>query len=428
MASLAQDGTSGRWTVQFLARDGKRRSIRLGAVSKRQAEAVRLKVADLAGAVLSGRAPADETARWLADLGEPLRGRLAAVGLIHSPAGSPTLKAFIDDYLAGRSDLKAGTKQHIGHSAKNLIDFFGPEKPLRSLTEGDGDEWRRFLAEQGLAEPTIRRRCGIGKQLLRAAQRKHLIAVNPFADLRGGNLPNPKRAFNVTGDMAAKILDACPDAEWRLIFALLRFGGLRCPSELMLLRWNDVVWSEDRKKERIIVHSPKTEHHPGHESREMPIFAELVEPLRAAFEAAAPGTEYIVNRHRGAAVAPRLRQEFLCIIAKAGLQPWPRLFQNLRSSRQTELVEQGHPLFVACAWLGNSQPVAARHYLQVTDADYSKAVHEAVQKAVQPVRADVCQSVPTAGGQGEETAFGTSWQGVAQPDTDLTSYLMGING
>ena len=423
MASLAQDGTSGRWTVQFLARDGKRRSIRLGAVSKRQAEAVRLKVADLAGAVLSGRAPADETARWLADLGEPLRGRLAAVGLIHSPAGSPTLKAFIDDYLAGRSDLKAGTKQHIGHTAKNLIDFLGAEKPLREITEGDGDEWRRFLAEQGLAEPTIRRRCGIGKQLLRAAQRKHLIPANPFADLRGGNLANPDRAFNVTGDMAAKILDACT-GEWKLIFALLRFGGLRCPSELMGLRWNDVLWGQDR----IIVHSPKTAHHPGHESRVMPLFPELMEPLREAFEAAAPGTEYIVNRHRGAAVAPRLRQEFLCIIAKAGLQPWPRLFQNLRSSRQTELVQQGHPLRVACDWLGNSQPVAARHYLQVTDADYSKAVHDPVQKAVQPPCAEVCQSVPSAGGQGEETAFGTPRQGVAQSDTHVTSYLLGING
>jgi integrase len=423
MASLTQDGASGRWTVQFVGRDGKRRSVRLGPQPKRQAENFRVKIEELAGAVLNDRDPSDETSRWVAEVGEPLRGRLAAVGLIHTPAGSLTLKAFIDDYLASRSDLKAGTKQHIGHTAKNLIDFFGAEKPLRSLTEGDGDEWRRFLGEQKLAEPTIRRRCGIGKQLLRAAQRKHLIPANPFADLRGGNLANPDRAFNVTGDMAAKILDACT-GEWKLIFALLRFGGLRCPSELMGLRWNDVLWGQDR----IIVHSPKTAHHPGHESRVTPLFPELMEPLREAFEAAAPGTEYIVNRHRGAAVAPRLRQEFLCIIAKAGLQPWPRLFRNLRSSRQTELVQQGHPLFVACAWLGNSQPVAARHYLQVTDADYSKAVHGAVQKAVQPPCAEVCLSVPLSGGQDAETPFGTPRQGVAQADTHLTSYLSGING
>ena len=423
MASLTQDDKSGRWTVQFVGRDGKRRSVRLGPQAKRGAENIRLKIDELAKAILEDRDPAKEAATWLAQVGEPLRGRLAAVGLSYAPAGSLTLKPFIDGYLASRNDLKTSTKQHIGHTAKLLIDFFGPEKPLRSLTEGDGDEWRRFLGEQGLAEATIRRRVGIGKQILRAAQRKHLIPANPFADLRGGNLANPQRAFNIDASMSAKILDACT-GEWKLIFSLLRWGGVRCPSELMALRWSDVLWAE----QRLRVPSPKTERFVGHESRMMPLFPELMEPLREAFEAAAPGTEYIVNRHRGAAVAPRLRQEFLCIIAKAGLQPWPRLFRNLRSSRQTELVQQGHPLFVACAWLGNSQPVAARHYLQVTDADYSKAVHGAVQKAVQPPCAEVCLSVPLSGGQDAETPFGTPRQGVAQADTHLTSYLSGING
>ena len=28
---------------------------------------------------------------------------------------------------------------------------------------------------------------------------------------------------------------------------------------------------------------------------------------------------------------------------------------------------------MVCAWLGNSQRVAAKHYLQVTDADYERA-------------------------------------------------------
>jgi hypothetical protein len=36
-----------------------------------------------------------------------------------------------------------------------------------------------------------------------------------------------------------KVLEACPNAEWRLIFALSRFGGLRCPSEHLVLTWAD---------------------------------------------------------------------------------------------------------------------------------------------------------------------------------------------
>jgi hypothetical protein len=56
----------------------------------------------------------------------------------------------------------------------------------------------------------------------------------------------------------------------------------------------------------------------------------------------------------------------LKIIRHAGLTPWPKLFQNLRSSRQTEFAES-FPSHVVCAWIGNSETVAAKHYLQVTD-------------------------------------------------------------
>ncbi len=62
------------------------------------------------------------------------------------------------------------------------------------------------------------------------------------------------------------------------------------------------------------------------------------------------------------------------IIARAGLTPWPKLFQNLRSTRETELAET-FPLHVVTAWMGNSQLVAAKHYLQVTDQHFAKAIH-----------------------------------------------------
>ena len=71
------------------------------------------------------------------------------------------------------------------------------------------------------------------------------------------------------------------------------------------------------------------------------------------------------------------------IIQRAGLTPWPKLWHNLRSTRQTELAEK-YPEHVVCAWLGNSQAVARRHYLQVTDEHFAKAITEkAAQKAAQ---------------------------------------------
>ena len=53
---------------------------------------------------------------------------------------------------------------------------------------------------------------------------------------------NKEREFFVTQAMARRVLDACPDNEWRLLFALCRFGGLRCPSEPLALRWGDMDW------------------------------------------------------------------------------------------------------------------------------------------------------------------------------------------
>ena len=55
------------------------------------------------------------------------------------------------------------------------------------------------------------------------------------------------------------------------------------------------------------------------------------------------------------------------IVKRAGLKPWPKLFHNLRASRETELA-QVHPMHVVCDWIGNSPKVAAEHYLRTTEA------------------------------------------------------------
>ena len=68
-----------------------------------------------------------------------------------------------------------------------------------------------------------------------------------------------------------------------------------------------------------------------------------------------------------------LRTQLLRIIKRAGLTPWPKLFQNLRASRATELAAE-HPGHVAADWLGHSNKVADKHYRQVTDADFDRAL------------------------------------------------------
>jgi len=367
MASIVTQ-RNGTRMIQFTPPGArKRETLRLGHMCLRQVELIKVRVEHLLYAATARNPPDPETAAWVAGLNDRLAEKLAAVGLLPKRA-STTLGAFLDDYIEKRAaDTKPTTRLVYGHTRRLLVEYFGSDKPLRDITPGDADEWRRWMVGKGLADNTVRRRSGIAKQYFKAALRKRLISTNPFADLKAGVLANPKRMHFISRTIAQRVIDACPDAQWRLIFALSRYGGLRCPSETIGLRWADINWETSR----MLVRSPKTEHHFGCEERQVPIFPELLPHLREVFEQAEPGVEFVITRYRDNTM--NLRTQLLKIIRCAGEQPWPKLFQNLRSTRETELAEE-YPLHVVCSWIGNSQPVAAKHYLQVTEDHFASAV------------------------------------------------------
>ena len=55
-----------------------------------------------------------------------------------------------------------------------------------------------------------------------------------------GSTANPDRQRFIDQATIAKVIDACPNAEWRTLVALSRYAGLRVPSEALLLRWQDI--------------------------------------------------------------------------------------------------------------------------------------------------------------------------------------------
>jgi len=371
VASITKHKT-GHKTIQFRSPDGKRKSIRLGKMPLRIAEALKVKVEQLVAAQITGHAPDDETARWVANLESTMSGKLEAAGLIVQREKA-TLGGFLDRYIEQRTDVKKSTVITYANTRRNLVEFFGRDKPLRDITLGDADEWRLSLISSGLAENTVRRRSGIAKQFFTTAVRRKLVESNPFVDLKAAVQANVSRFHFVKPEDAQLVMAACPDAEWRLLFALSRYGGLRCPSEHLSLRWGDIDW----ERGRINVRSPKTEHHPGGESRIIPLFPELKPHLEECFELAEPGDEFVISRYRD--MNANLRTQLNRIIKRAGLKPWPKLFQNLRSTRETELAER-FPMHVVCQWIGNSQAIAAKHYLQVTDEHNERALQNPVQQ------------------------------------------------
>lgn len=112
----------------------------------------------------------------------------------------------------------------------------------------------------------------------------------------------------------------------------------------------------------------------------IPLFPQLRAALTEAWELAPEGATFVVDeRMRQSAQGPggwrntNLRTTMLKIIRRAGLEPWPRPFHALRSSRQTELAER-LPTHVVCAWLGNSEDIARKHYLMVTGEHFREAL------------------------------------------------------
>lgn len=384
MASISTE-SSGRRVVQFVSADGKRRSIRLGKVSMKQAQAVKVKVEDLVHAAFTGHVPSDETSRWLVSLDQALHARLAAVGLV-KVRESVFLGAFIDAYIAQRSDVKPSTKLVYKRARNHLVRHFGEGRSIQTITPGDADAWRLKMREKGLAENTICKSTSVAQQWFKNAIRSKLILENPFTGLPSNVKGNREKFHFVSQADAQRVIDACPDAQWRLLFALARFGGLRVPSEALRLRWQDVNWVTSR----FVVTSPKTERYQGHESREVPIFPELLPWLREAFELASPGDERCISRYP--VETENLGMQLSRIIKRAGLKPWPKLWQNLRSTRETELIDEGHSIKAVVDWIGNSVPVAMKHYLQVTEAHFQRAIQGrgAVQNPVQQAAAPSC--------------------------------------
>lgn len=384
MASVVRQG-NGRFLIQLSPGEHPDRpKVRLGKTTKRGADAACGHIEHLIRCRTSGGAPPQATAEWLANMPERLRARLERYGLVGPRARRdvPTLGAWLGTYFASRGDVKDSTATAWGHTKRCLLTYFGADKPLDAITPGDVDDFRIHLATReghkgdGLADNTVRRRLGIAKQFFRAAVRREIIAGNPFDGQSTQLRENAKRYHFVSRADTEAIIDACPDAEWRLVVALCRYGGLRCPSEVLRLRWGDVDWGSMR----FTVHASKTEHHDGSGIRHVPIFPELHPHLRDAFEQAEDGAERVIGRYPED--TPNLRTELRRIIKRAGLTPWAKLFQNMRSSRETELAGE-FPVHVAAKWIGNSVQVAAKHYLQVTDEHFDRAVQKAVQNPVQ---------------------------------------------
>lgn len=391
MASVIHEG-NGRYRIEFGPRT-KRRRIRLGEVSESVAKIVGERVERLY--VLRKHAqPIDEgLLQWLANLAQVQKGELydkfvlpeLGVPPRRAQEGTTRLAGFLDECIAAKSDVKEITRVRLRQVRGELITHFGESREITTITPADADDFKRYMASRKpkvkgrgdrLAKGTVKKRIDDVWAFFERGVRKELIERNPFNDVREKAVVNNERIAYVKREWIDALMEVS-DPTWRTIIALARYAGMRCPSEVLSLRWQDVNW----QTQKITFRSPKTERHAGHESRTIPIFAALRPYLEEAYELAPEGSVYVVGTdQRKKAESSRswqgcnLRTHFLRLIKRAGLKAWPRLFHNLRASCAIDLKDQQLAEHAVDDWMGHSTRVSRKHYMTRTDEHFQRAI------------------------------------------------------
>jgi len=427
MASISTD-TNGRRRILFSTADGVRKQVRLGKASKKDAETICSRIAAIIKSNGLGTSIDADIVRWLTDIPDTLHKKLAAVGLAEprQKIDKPTVEKiapFIDRYIAIRTDVKPNTLRTWRQTRALLLEYFTVEaegdtpaenklgRQLDTITALDAKAFHAWMVSVTTPETPLRRfspasvtkYTSLARQVFDAAVDARLIGSNPFAGIKLGKKTNRERQHFIDRETITRVLDGCKDLEFKLVIALSRYGGLRIPSELAGLQWPHI----DRERGRILITSPKTERYEGGASREIPLFPELVPFIDEWFAACPEGHEHVLVSNRESESAWRTRM--FKLLKRLGIPAWPRVFHNLRASRQTEL-EERFPSHVVCGWMGNSESVARAHYLQTTEDHFREGAIA------------IAKSEPIA-----ETTDGTS-EKAAQKAAQIVSEMEGNGG
>ena len=362
--------------------NGKKESISIGRATNRVGEKFCTLLDELLEHKALGINLSPSLSKQVQTLDPKILKRLVSFGLVSTNLGG-TLQDFGKDFIDTHSKtLSFDAKRKLENELKRLTEFF-PGRKLSSITELDAQEYRQHLElkgnqrtkGEGLSPAQVNRSCGYASQIFQAAIKARLITENPFEQVEKGNLTNKEKFYFVSNQEFEQLIECVPRWQVRLALALGRYAGIRLPSEAVRLRWEDVHFGDGTEQDPgyMMIENVKTKHHPTvSEYRKVPIFPELLPYLQEAWQMSEDGAVWAIegvegfDKNRDNPTKPNLRRSVLRSRKKAGLTEWPDVLKNLRKTRQTELTNY-FPQHVVCAWLGNSERVAEKHYLHVTD-------------------------------------------------------------
>lgn len=292
--------------------------------------------------------------------------RLLGVSFEEKPDRSEEtiLGNFTSRFIASKS---GETERKLNDAARRLERFFGRNKDLRDINNTDALSFAKWLIEkEGLAEnSTARRTLGYASQILAAAVKDDLIAKNPFGckELPKAVCTNQDKWRYITPEETLRLWNVLQTEEDRIRFVLLRFLGLRAPSEINSLTWRDVDW----KAQQLTIRSPKLRHDKHQGRRTCPITHGDVFPvLERAYEQR-ESDHSIVPSITHTSLTKRVKQW----LGAAGLEVWPQLLINFRRSAVTDACTT-LPSHVVAAYFGHCEAISRANY-RMTVASHAQA-------------------------------------------------------
>lgn len=315
----------------------------------------------------------------------------------------PRLSAWIEQYKALRTDLAPGTMRMVDQVGRLLLQFFSNDPAIDHITRSDAANWRVALergelrganiypkpdsalapntkyqkyrkalkakAPKPMSATNVARLTRVAKRMFEEAADDNglgLIDRNPFRRLSGKAPKGAKNWQEVTIADLGRIVAACPNEGWRLLFQLTRRTGMR-RGEALRLRWRDIDFAANR----IVVNGAIAKETTKVSRRVIPIDPArcplgLGAILREAYDLAPEGAEFVCN---GVGL-DKIDRQAKAIIAAAGVAPYAKPFHTLRKNREGELARH-YPQHVLKEWMGHDPDVADEHYLRVDEDLYA---------------------------------------------------------
>jgi integrase len=203
--------------------DGSRRTIRLGKVWTQRSRPP-------AGYLTQGQA----------------EGRLAAmlVGddpLVNIDPIRVTFGRAVDEWLADRErELRPSTMHdYRGTARKRLRPFFGSETGIEDVTVDRVNEFREWLLDEGLSGRTTNKTLTLLHGVMKLAQERHGLTVNPVALTRRAKQRRRKLEQYLTAPEVMALVAKAPTPQEATLYEVAAWTGLRW-GELRALRWGDV--------------------------------------------------------------------------------------------------------------------------------------------------------------------------------------------